>query len=107
MSGTPDSLRQGSPDLTQDQTRPINRQPRPNKSRDADRGVIPKLSEEAWTLLALLHREADGGPRAPTMLEYAKAYSDLIELDLVQSRQITREGYSLMAKRYLSDPATG
>ena len=63
--------------------------------------MIPKLSEEAWTLLALLHREADGGPRAPTMLKFAKAYSDLIELNLVKSRQITPEGYSLMSKRYV------
>jgi hypothetical protein len=63
--------------------------------------MAPELSEQAWLLLGLLHREADGGPHAPTAAEFAEAYSELLDRDLVRSRQITLDGYTLMTKRYL------
>ena len=62
--------------------------------------MVPKLSDEAWALLGILHRASHGGPRAPA--GFADGYAELRQHGLVLGNAITDEGEAVLSARYLS-----
>ena len=64
--------------------------------------MVPKLSEEAWALLGILHRANQGDPRSPVSLE--KAYAELQAQGLGFGLIITSKGEEALRERYLSSP---
>lgn len=61
--------------------------------------MVPKLSDEAWALLGMLHRANHGGPRAPT--GFADAYADLRGHGFALGNAITDKGDEALRERFL------
>lgn len=62
--------------------------------------MIPKLSDEAWALLGMLHRASHGGPRAPA--GFADGYAELQRNGFAIGNAITDEGEAVLSARFLS-----
>ena len=62
--------------------------------------MAPKLSEEAWALLGMLHRSANGGPAAP--IGFEKSYAELQSLGFALGNAITDKGDEALRERFFS-----
>lgn len=65
--------------------------------------MVPKLSDEAWALLGLLHRAASGGPPAPAGFE--NSYAELRSHGFALGNAITDKGDEALRERFsISNP---
>ena len=62
--------------------------------------MVPKLSEEAWALLGMLHRAASGGPSAP--VGFANSYAELQSHGFALGKAITDKGDEALRERFFS-----
>ena len=61
--------------------------------------MVPKLSDEAWALLGIIHRASHGGPLAPA--GFVSAYAELQAHRLAFGLIITSKGEAALRERYL------
>ena len=66
--------------------------------------MVPKLSEEAWALLGMLHRASSGGPAAPAA-GFETALAELQRSGFARGRVITSNGTEAWREYFAStDP---
>jgi hypothetical protein len=61
--------------------------------------MVPKLSDEAWALLGMLHRAVSGGPPAP--LGFENSYAELQSHGFALGNTITDKGDQALRERFL------